>query len=262
MELDAESSEWQLESFEWLLRNGGGYGKFGKGMVILPTPEFFPKDVFEGEGEALGRKVFEKVKAHMGMTKWPCRLELYDDGDPLAAVFEDIPHSRAPQNAPKGFFEIDPETREVTISYGKSNLDDGFGCITTFAHELSHYLLATKKTDPPGGWDNHEYLTDLTCVFKGFGIFMSHAVFKFKTTGGGFTSGWSSSRMGYLNKTEICNAIAVHMLLRGEPLSLIEPHLEPSAVHLVRECGEANSARHGKRIEAMRNISAEGEHGD
>ncbi len=254
MELDAESAEWQLASFEWLLRNGGGYEKFRKGRVVLPSHEFFPEDLFKGED--IGVRVFEKIKYHMGMSKWPCRLEVYEDRDPLAAVFEDIPHSRAPQNSPKGFFEIDKETKEVIISYGKSNLEDAYDLITTLTHELCHYLLSTKRTAPPGGWDVHEYLTDLTCVFKGFGVFLSHAVFKFETTKGNFTHGWRSKSAGYLNKAEICNAMTLHLLLHELPLSHIEPHLEKVARTMVRECYESNKVKHAARIASMREIVA------
>src|SRR5205085_12416082 len=42
--------------------------------------------------------------------------------------------------------------------------------IATFAHELAHYLLATAPTSPPCEDDEHEFLTDLTAAYLGFGV--------------------------------------------------------------------------------------------
>ncbi|MDH4318404.1 MAG: hypothetical protein OEV64_08445 [Desulfobulbaceae bacterium] len=48
--------------------------------------------------------------------------------------------------------------------------------IATFAHELSHYLIATAPEPPPGGWESWKFATDIGATFLGFGIFQGKRV--------------------------------------------------------------------------------------
>jgi hypothetical protein len=98
--------------------------------------------------------------------------------------------------------------------------------VATFAHELSHYLLACAKNDPPGGPEAEEHATDIGAVFMGFGIFLCNAAFQFEGFSEGLSEGWRVSRQGYLNESELSYALAIFMCLLETPFKLARPHLD------------------------------------
>ena len=64
--------------------------------------------------------------------------------------------------------------------------------------------------------DNHEYYTDLTAIYFGFGIFMANTCNQRETWSDnkGY-SGWAIGRQGYLPQQMIVYALAVQAYLQG-----------------------------------------------
>ncbi len=108
------------------------------------------------------------------------------------------------------------------IRYNPKHLDDPSKLIATFAHELSHYLMSTAKTAPPGGWDIHELTTDLCSVYLGFGIFMAMSAWNFE----GSNEGWQYERQGYLNEPMLVTALAIWEKLAGRDPLAAAPYLK------------------------------------
>jgi hypothetical protein len=117
-------------------------------------------------------------------------------------------------HAPAGTFGTDGN--EVVITYQPADVADPAKLIATFIHELAHYLLATRRSESPGGEDLHEYTTDLMTVYLGFGVFQANAAFNFSQHQDVMSQGWQYSRMGYLSERAFVFALAIFLELRGE----------------------------------------------
>ena len=93
---------------------------------------------------------------------------------------------------------------EIIISIETQQLKDPISLIATISHELSHQILLGENRIE----ENDEFLTDLTAITYGFGIFIGNSRFKFSqfSTNGGF--GWQSSNQGYLPEQIIAYSMA------------------------------------------------------
>jgi hypothetical protein len=201
--LSQSDIEFQVATFKWLLKNFGGDDFYKTTKLVLPTKDYFPSKVNSPEGAA--SETFEAVKKHAGLENWICKLEIQEeDADPVVAP------TLAIQNAPTspyGTFQA-TEENEVVITYNPALASQPTQLVATFAHELAHYLTATSKEEPPGGWENWEFATDIAATFLGFGVFMANSAFSFSQYTNSDSQGWKSSRNGYLSESEHIYALA------------------------------------------------------
>jgi len=222
--VDADTARWHAENFAWLVASFGGSRTFATVDLVLPRPGFFPFDGEEGHAKAL--RIFEQVKDYCGMREWPvCLVQDRDAASAHAASASRwVP---VPQRQELGTFSVSGDT--VQITYEEALLAHPQRLIATFAHELAHYLLATAPTAPPCADDEHEFLTDLTAVYLGFGVFMANAVYDFQAMHDGVMHGWSSGRSGYLPEPDFIFATALFLVVKElDPTPAYEclkPHL-------------------------------------
>ncbi|WP_417707574.1 hypothetical protein [Rheinheimera aquimaris] len=221
--LSVEDTEFQIATFKWLLKHFGGDDFYQDSKLVLPTKDFFPSKVNNIEEAA--NETFLAVKEYAGMLDWPCKLKPQED-EVDVRVSPTIAIQNAPQN-PLGTFEV-KESEEVVITYSPSAVKSPVQLVATFAHELAHYLTATCTEEPPGGWDNWEFATDITATFLGFGIFMANSAFNFRQFSEIDSQGWSYSRSGYLSETEHVYALAIFLHLKNIPFDSAAHHLKPS----------------------------------
>lgn len=172
--LSTSDIEFQVATFKWLLKNFGGDDFYKTTELVLPTKEFFPSKVDSPEG--IAKETFEAVKKHAGLENWVCRLEVQEE-DVNPVVAPTLAVQNVPTN-PNGTFQA-TEKHEVIITYNPTLASQPIQLVATFAHELAHYLTATSKEEPPGGWENWEFATDIAATFLGFGVFMSNSAFSF-----------------------------------------------------------------------------------
>ncbi|MCJ8331822.1 MAG: hypothetical protein HRT89_16350 [Lentisphaeria bacterium] len=211
--LPEADQEFVFECYHWLLTYFGGDHFYNDVGLVPPTERHFP--TMEGTSEEVAQKTFLRVKRYAQMKKWKCRFKAQEeDPDPGPMVFTDEEKYSA-----GGTFSIDKKGR-VTITYNPSIVSDPVTMIATFAHELGHYLTSTAPVPPPGGWENWEYLTDITAVFMGFGIFQANAAALYINTG----LGWRSSNLGYLTEKGYCYVLAIFILLKGIDPKAVYPH--------------------------------------
>jgi hypothetical protein len=215
-----EEADWQLACFEWLLHGSGGFGRFRRSVLVLPTDEFFPqRNLPPG---ALEGALFEQVKKHAGMSGWRCTLDIQIP-DPDPHVAPTIAVQGAPQS-PLGTFHGHP-TR-ATITYRPGLLADPMSFVATMAHELGHFLVSDIAQPVPGGDENLEFATDLAAAFLGFGVFLANAAFTFAQFDRGDAIGWSTRRQGYLTEPQLLNALSIFTVLRDIEPHLVTPHLK------------------------------------
>jgi hypothetical protein len=215
-----EEAKWQLDCFEWLLRGSGGFGRFRRSLLVLPTDEFFPqRGLPPGTVEAV---LFEQIKRHAGMEGWKCKLEVQAE-DPDPHVAPTIVVQGAPRS-PLGTFQRSPTS--ATITYGAGLISNPMSFVATVAHELGHLLISDIAEPIPGGETNLEFLTDLAAVFLGFGVFLVNSAFTFSQFDGGATIGWSARRQGYLSEPQLLNALSIFTVLLKMDPRRVEPHLK------------------------------------
>lgn len=213
--IDQDELDFQLATFKWLQRE---FGDVGETALILPTPSFFPGIAAGGRADA--PRLFEDVRRAAGMEDWPCELEAGGSDRPVEAGNALLLRHQGP-SAPCGTFRIaeGPAGRHAIISYNPDMERDSAALVATFAHELGHYLLATAKGTPPGGWDLHELHTDLAAVYLGFGIFLANSARNFGQFQSAGEIGWSSRAQGYLSEGALVTALAIVERLAGrDPL--------------------------------------------
>ena len=212
---DKNRVRWQFQNFTWLFENFGGLPRFKQHSLVIPTRNVFPL-VPDGTHQ-FAEAVFFIVKCYMGMEDWKCRLKPLDDGvDLIAKLKQSTPFygTSASTKGAAGLFKMS-WSGEVTIFYSPELLRQPNNLVAVFAHELSHYLLATSITPNPGHIGDEEHLTDLTSIFRGFGIFSCNSAFNFEQWSDMHGSGWKSSNLGYLSESERAYAFAIYCKLAG-----------------------------------------------
>jgi hypothetical protein len=205
--LDRDTEDWHFETWAWLKRNLRG--DLAKTPLVLPNRDFFTPTKAQGHERAL--YAFERVKVVMGMSDWPCEL-VADDGPGGPQKVGDLLIVQG-TGRPAGTFSA--KEGVVTIVYAADLVQEPMQLVATFAHELSHYLLASVTEPPPGGWELHELATDLAVAYCGFGVFGANSAFQFEryqTSGG---HGWKSRRSGYLSERTWALALATFLALTG-----------------------------------------------
>jgi hypothetical protein len=220
--LSQSDIEFQVATFKWLLKSFGGDDFYKTTELVLPTKEYFPSKVDSLKDAA--SETFETVKKYAGLENWTCRLEIQEeDADPLVAP--NIAIQNAP-TSPHGTFQA-TEENEVVITYNPALASQPTQLVATFAHELAHYLTATSKEEPPGGWENWEFATDIAATFLGFGVFMANSAFSFSQYTNSDSQGWKSNRSGYLSESEHIYALAIFNELKGISTEMASEHLKP-----------------------------------
>jgi hypothetical protein len=216
--VDADTAAWHVQNFAWLLTEFRP-STLAKAQLVLPMPGYFKA---EGKRDHnFAQRFFDQVKAYCGMSEW--QVDLVVDENPLA-VRSDFSHAMiAPQKHAIGTFAAAGNC--VQISYVPELLQRPEHLIATFAHELAHYLLATARSKPPCADDEKEFLTDLTAVHLGFGVFLANARFNFEAS----VNGWRMGRSGYLPEADLIFALSIFIEMKeldpGPALGCLKPHL-------------------------------------
>jgi hypothetical protein len=250
--LDPDILGWQLDVFEWLTGSFGWRGEDSGAPLVLPTADFFPSRGLAGH--ELARDVFDSVKRFAGLAEWPCDLVAQEEDLPTH-LGQGIAQVNS-ASSPLGTFRFpEGESEVVTITYNPRVLEDRVSLVATFAHELGHYLTATAETDPPGGFENWEYVTDVTAAYLGFGVFLANSAFNFHQFQNAEISGWQWSRSGYLSETDLLAALTIDLHLRRAGPEAVSDHLKPSLRKALRRVF-AEVGRESDRLEEIKACAA------
>ncbi|TDF38417.1 hypothetical protein EYS14_12110 [Alteromonadaceae bacterium M269] len=229
--------EFQIASFKWLLGNFGGDDFYKNTYLVLPTKEYFPSQVQSEDDVAI--ETFKAIKKHANMVDWPCSLKK-QQGDVDAVVAPTIVVQNTPKS-PLGTFQVGDKD-EAVITYNPNLVGNPTQLVATLAHELAHYLTASGGEEPPGGWENWEFATDIAATFMGFGIFMANSAFNFTQFSNSDSQGWQSNRSGYLSESEHIYALAIFLQLKKLPsdkaLTYLKPHLRKLLKKAMKEINE------------------------
>jgi hypothetical protein len=228
--LSSVDQEFLLATFKWLLRNFGGDDFYKSTDLVLPTKQYFPEEV--DSPEAAAATTFKSVKKHANMDSWDCKFqEQEEDANPLVAPAMVVQNG---STSPNGTFQA-TKNNEVIITYNPALAGQPIQLVATLAHELAHYLTATSPEEPPGGWENWEFATDIAATFMGFGLFMANSAFNFSQYTDTDSQGWKTSRSGYLSESEHIYALALFIKLKGLPEEVAHQYLKPHLKKLMKK---------------------------
>jgi len=204
-----------IENALLLLSEMFGSEYFKSLITITPDNEHFDRPYTGIEEDA--EFILERLTSIMHIDTWEIQLMFYSD-EPTK-FSEGI--VATPQEKIKGSWKSSSGKyvdnglghKEIWIEMGQMN--DPVGLIATMAHELSYYkLLGEQRMD-----ENDEFLTDLTAIVFGFGIFKGNTYFKFAQWHGNTHHGWQMQRKGYLPEQMIAYAMAWLAHHRNEDIS-------------------------------------------
>ena len=197
-----EDKNWVDEDLKWL-RNEFGVDHFMEIRTVTPTKDFYDR-TFDGT-EKDAEFILQRTMELMDIRDIDIKLEFFSDqpiemGDgTMLSTPADINGS---WKSASGTYQQTED--EITISIEIGQLKKTISLIATIAHELAHLILLGENRIK----ENDEFLTDLTAITYGFGIFIGNSRFNFSSfsTNGGF--GWQSSSQGYLPEQIIAYAMA------------------------------------------------------
>lgn len=243
-----ELINWLFSTYEWLFRYRGGYDGFLRSRkLILPLNENFTITATSNDG--IAQEVLEHVKWYARMDDWNCRLEAHDDIAMTERMQEreDDADSRFGIRTTAGTFSMDWNHSDATITYSPGQLQDLASLVATFAHELSHFYLATIPFEPPAGPSAEEHATDVCAVAMGFGIFLANTAQK-------YANGAVVSRKGYLGEVALSYALAIFSELKGVNEKDLRKHLKSNPRSYVGSALRDLRRRWPKKLEALRQV--------
>jgi hypothetical protein len=226
-----EDRIWVNEHLLWLASElGEDY--FKNITTKLPTKDYFDYRFSGNEGDA--EYLLKKIMEYMNISGWEINLMYYSEQPQefsegiVSTPSDNLKGSwkgSVGKYVDKGFGQ-----KEIWIEIGQ--LQNTESLIATIAHELSHYKLLGESHI-----SDDEYLTDLTAVAYGFGIFISNSLFTFSQWSGSSHQGWKMKRQGYLPDQLIAYAMAWLSKYRNENLNLSQ-YLNKTSYKYYKQCIE------------------------
>ncbi len=198
--IDRDELNWLLACFAWLdrsLEEGGRGAGFAPRSMLPDDPAFL--------SASTASDLFATVKQAAGLGEWECRLEKGETRRERINLGLDTGVYSEPASA-LGTFSI--EGNVPVIRYDPALLRKPDALIATFAHELSHLLIATIGM-PPSGEALEEHATDCAAVYLGFGVFLANSARSFSQFSDGAMQGWQSETAGYLSENALVTALAI-----------------------------------------------------
>ncbi|WP_420401396.1 hypothetical protein [Flagellimonas sp.] len=201
-----EDKAWIDEDLKWMCTEFGEE-HFLEIQTVTPTKDFYER-TFDGT-EKDAEFILERTMELMNIRDTKIKLEFFTD-QPIEMADGTILSTPADidgsWDSAGGTYQ--KTNKETIISIERRQLKTPISLIATISHELAHQILLGENRIE----ENDEYLTDLTAIAYGFGIFIGNSRFHFSASG----FGWQSSGQGYLPEQIIAYAMAWLSKLRNE----------------------------------------------
>ncbi|MDJ1502710.1 hypothetical protein [Xanthocytophaga agilis] len=198
-----EDKEWIENNLDWLDRNLVELANF---PTILPTKDFFDWTFTGKQDDAFYvlARIGELCSVNVSHIQLDFINDQLDFGNGLLTAIE------KGENGIGGLYFGDEDGEAITIE--KKQLDNPASLIAVMAHELSHHVLIGLHDIGYSDEKENEYLTDLTAIAYGFGIFLSSNATVYEVS----SSHWRIGKQGYLPPQVIAYAMAVIHYFKGE----------------------------------------------
>jgi len=193
-----DDKTWIEENLNWL-RTEFGQEHFMEIRTVTPTKDFYER-TFDGS-EKDAEFILERTMELMNIKDIEIKLEFFSDSPTEmadGAVLTTPADLDGSWESSSGTYQQSEEGAIISIE--RQQLKNPISLIATISHELAHEILLGENRIE----ENDEYLTDLTAITYGFGIFIGNTRFQFSTSG----FGWQSSGQGYLPEQIIAYSMA------------------------------------------------------
>ncbi|MEP2280854.1 hypothetical protein [Maribacter sp.] len=201
-----EDKVWVDKDLNWL-RTEFGEEHFMEIRTVTPTKDFYERTFDRTEKDA--EFILERTMELMNVRDVKIDLDFFSDS-PIEMTDGTVLSSPADingsWNSAAGTFEQSNEGTKISIE--TQQLRNPISLIATISHELAHQILLGENRIE----ENDEYLTDLTAIAYGFGIFIGNSRFQFSASG----LGWQSGGQGYLPEQIIAYTMAWLSNVRNE----------------------------------------------
>ncbi|MEP2059291.1 MAG: hypothetical protein ABJJ05_15880 [Maribacter litoralis] len=201
-----EDKVWVDDDLNWL-RTELGEEHFMEIRTVTPTKDFYER-TFDGT-EKDAEFILVRTMELMNIRDVKIDLDFFS-GSPIEMTDGTVLSSPADINgswkSAAGTFEQSSEGTKISIE--TQQLKNPISLIATISHELAHQILLGENRIE----ENDEYLTDLTAITYGFGIFIGNSRFQFSASG----FGWQSGGQGYLPEQIIAYSMAWLSNVRSE----------------------------------------------
>jgi len=220
--IDSEMRLWMENAFLWLASEFG-QDNIAKKAMLHPTPQDFAIS-YDGSKESLLRTA-EIIAKQMEIDFNQLDIEVYEQniqefkGDFGYRFWTEV-DKESDEKLSAGLYFGKNESGRYDVLIEKKNLIDPTNLVATLAHEFSHIKLLGEQRIH----ENDEYLTDLTVVIFGLGIFNANAAFKEHRSFDSY--GYNST--GYLRQREWGYALALYAYFRREENSDWVKYLTPN----------------------------------
>jgi tetratricopeptide (TPR) repeat protein len=167
----SEDKEWIENRIIWFIE-AFGLDKLKEQPFILPTKKNFPYNNLSNSDQF--QKLFEQICNYCEVNPNEISVKFFDDyGSKQWTTW--IPLGEF--NEPAGVYnQIYPtDEKRFNIELAKSNLNNPQLLVSVIAHELAHVKLLGENYINYHDEDM-EPLTDLACIFFGFGVFVANSV--------------------------------------------------------------------------------------
>ena len=167
--LTPQDKEWVERNLIWFIESFG-IDRLADTPFILPTTENFPYNNLKDDEQF--QKLFEQLCNYWDINPNEIKVKFFDDFASKRWTTW-IPHGK--WKDPSGFYsqEYTLDEKRFNIQLAKSNLNNPQLIVSVLTHEIAHVKLLggnyVNHTDP-----DMELLTDLACIFFGFGIFVAN----------------------------------------------------------------------------------------
>ncbi|WP_395051943.1 hypothetical protein [Flavobacterium sp.] len=197
-----DDKEWIEESLLFLRENFSAE-HFDNLETITPTKDFY-NTIFKGNEED-AEFILKRTMEIMVIKDTEINLEFFSD-QPIEMANGTILSTPADINgswkSATGFYEDKNDKKTIYIE--RNQLKNTISLIVTISHELAHLILLGENRIE----ENDEYLTDLTAIAYGFGIFIGNSRFQHSTFQNSTNFGWQMSNQGYLPEQIIAYSMA------------------------------------------------------
>lgn len=212
-----EDREWVDERFAWLFEQFGRKAFENNFLHLEPFegfgPDFFPKT--DHDFYAL----LKQLCIHMDID--PDDVELI-----MGTKEASYNVSNIPLGTYRGFFDLNTGKKRYVITFASAFHQQPYSVTATLVHELAHVkLLGEGRMDAKS--HEHEFLTDLTTVFFGFGLVSGNNYYERQELyleGTGFSQ--SIGGGGYLSSQIWAYALTLYAQLKNIDLAQHEEYLD------------------------------------
>lgn len=194
-----ENQEWVEEKFIWLIESFG-LEKIKKEAFILPSEDNFSQKDFIDTQQF--NELFAFVCQKIGLDPQSIATNIFNDlHSKTWHNLRPIPYSSKEDILGLYYNTYRDDENKFHIDIAKSLLTQPIVLVDVLAHELMHVKLLGYQYMSGNGLDM-ELLTDLACIYFGFGIFAANAIFHSKTYD-------YYTKIGYLNESATAYANAL-----------------------------------------------------